>query len=275
MSTELAQGAGVGAAAGGAQEGAVSGQAATGAQGDGGAASGTVAAGLQPIAGGEQPGQAATAGEGGGQAGQAGASLRSEGVDLTALPEFRRWQAGADRREAQLRSQLMQQQQATAQELQALRFEMQQAQLADADPEQVAAFYQQQLQQLQQTTAQQQQEAEMAQVVTETANEYLTALGLERNTPGLDWGEGPTMQQLPRLMASAKVLADQRATTTGAQQQATVQSQIRQAKIDALDAAGITQVGLAGGSGGGDNPIENVDDPSTLFELAWGKKDRG
>ena len=271
MSTELTQGAGVGQAAGGGNgqgRALSSGQAATGSEG------GTIAAGASPRSEGQvQPIAGAAI---------ADASLRSEGqpgqaqpqrVDLTQLPEFRAWQAGVDRREAQMRAQFTQQQQQMAQELQGLRFQMQQAQLADADPEQVAEFYRTQYEQMQQQTTQQAQQVTLADIVTQAGYAYLDALELAHDTPGLDWGAAATLEQLPRLMASARALADQRAATAGAQGETALQAAVRQAKIDALDAAGVTHVAGAVGSGGaGQNPISDITDATELLQMAWGKK---
>ena len=267
--TELTQGAGVGAAANAAgQLGAGKAQGSAVSVGQGAIAEGGVAdqSQVQPTAG----------------AAIADASLRSEGqpgqaqpqrVDLTQLPEFRAWQAGVDRREAQMRAQFTQQMAQQQQELQGLRFQMQQAQLADADPEQVAEFYRTQYEQMQQQTTQQAQQATMAESVTQAAFAYLDALELAHDTPGLDWGAAATLEQLPRLMASARALADQRAATAGAQGETALQAAVRQAKIDALDAAGVTHVAGAVGSGGaGQNPISDITDATELLQMAWGKK---
>lgn len=190
-------------------------------------------AGAEPAVEGEQPAIAA------GQEGPA-----EKPVDLTQSEEFRKWQAARDRREAQLRQQLQEQ----TRQMGEMQRRLEQVQLKDADPEEVAKYYQQQMEVLQ---VQQQQQAVAAQERAEIirqAEQLLGELELDPNTPGLEWGEEPTWDGLARLAASAaKVKALQaRAVTSGSQAVATEAAQT--AKVEALRQAGVTKVSTATGA---------------------------
>jgi len=188
-------------------------------------------------------------------------------VELTELVEFREWQAARDRREAQLRQQLQTEQDQRVE----MQRQIAELQLRDADPEQVAAYYQQQLQEMQQGQVEQQQVAEERAEIVRRGEELLKGLGLAADTEGLEWSTEPTWDGLAQLaMSAARVVALQgrvvaQAGTAGAETVA------RAAKVEALRAAGVTKTTVAGGAvaPAPDGSITEIDDPSVLLEMGF------
>ena len=167
-------------------------------------------------------------------------------VDLSQSEEFRKYQAARDRREEQLRQQMAE----TQRQMQEMQRQMAQAQLKDADPEQVAQYYQSEIVRLQAET--QQREAAMSERerCVAQAQQLLEELGIEPNTPGLDWGDEPSAEGLVRLATSAAKVKALQAQVVQQQQQTVVTEATQAAKTEALTAAGVTKVSTATGTAG-------------------------
>jgi len=186
-------------------------------------------------------------------------------VDLTQSDEFRKWQAARDRREAQLQQQLR----AQGDQLQAMRQQFEKAQLENADPEQVAAYYQQRAASLEQEQGAQATQTLERQTIVAQAEELLADLGLDPATPGLEWGDEPSWAQLARLAASAAKVKALQARELEKQNQTVATEAAQQARTEALVQAGVTQVSTAvGGAPAGTNPIAEINDPDELLKLA-------
>lgn len=168
---------------------------------------------------------------------------KPEKVDLTASDEFRRWQSDADKREARLKQQVTTGQQ-QMQEMQARLAELQ---LANADPEEVAAFYQQQLANVQAERATAQQAQTLRQEVEDAAGQLLAEHGLDVNTPGLDWGAGASWEGYAKLAESVAKIEALKASEVARQKSAEVSQAAQTAKTEALTAAGVTKVSTATG----------------------------
>lgn len=189
----------------------------------------------------------------------------SKPVDLTQMAEFRRWQAARDRREAQLQQQLEQGQS----QMQEMQRRLETLQLADADPEQVASYYQQRLAELQEQQAQQAAVSQQRQKFLGAAQELLDELGLAYDTPGLEWSDEPSAEGLARLAASAAKLKALQAQGVARESQAVADQAAQAAKVEALTQAGVTKVSTATGaaSPSGQNPIADITDPDTLLRM--------
>lgn len=164
-------------------------------------------------------------------------------VDLTKSEEFRKWQAARDRRETQLQQQLRTQ----GEQLQAMRRQFEEAQLKDADPEQVAAYYQQRAATLEQEQGTQAVQAQERQEIVTQAEVLLADLGLDPDTPGLEWGDEPSWGQLARLAASAAKVKALQVEALAKEQTTVVTEAAQQARTEALVQAGVTQVSTAVG----------------------------
>jgi hypothetical protein len=211
----------------------------------------------------ELTGQAGGVGEGevtGGKAeakaedtGVAGAPSTAEGavtpiakvkVDLTESAEFRSWQASRDRREAQLQGQVT----AGQQQVQEMQARLAELQLANADPEEVVAFYQQQLASVQAERAQVQQAQTLRQEVEDAAGRLLAGHGLDVNTPGLDWDGGASWEGYAKLAESVAKIEALKASEAVKMTSAEVSQAAQVAKAEALAAAGVTKVNTATGA---------------------------
>jgi len=209
--------------------------------------------------------------------GQAGAAVpapaQPQPVDLTQMEEFRSWQAARDRREAQLQQQLA--------EGQRQRMEMQrqldQVRLADADPEEVAAYYQQQMEQMRVGQEQQAAAAQVRAQVLARAEALLKELGLDPSTPGLEWAAEPSWDGLARLAASAAKVKALQAQGLARESKTVAAEAARAAKVEALNAAGVTKVSTATGAAApsGENPIEGITDPDVLLRMGLSGKGGG
>lgn len=189
-------------------------------------------------------------------------------VDLTQLPEFRSWQAARDRREAQLQRQLDDGQRQAGE----MQRQLAELQLANADPEEVAVYYQEQAAQLQADQERQAAVAAEQREILTQAEELLKDLGLAADTPGLEWSDKPTWDGLATLAKSAaRVVALQNKVLVSEQGAVTAEA-AQAAKTQALRQAGVTKVSTATGAApAGDNPIANIDDPNELLKMAMGK----
>ena len=203
--------------------------------------------GEQATAGEQQQEQAGVAGQPTTDGGPAIAEGQVPGqqkpVDLTQMEEFRRWQAARDRREAQLQQQLDEGQR----QAQELKRQVEQLQLADADPEQVATYYQQQLAKMQEEQAQRATMAQQRQTFVTEAGRLLEELGLASDTPGLEWSEEPSAEGLARLAASAAKIKALQVQQIANESQAVTDQAAQAAKVEALNAAGVTKVNTATG----------------------------
>lgn len=205
-----------------------------GGAGEGQATGEGAVAGAEPAAEGEQPTIAA---------GQEGAPAEKP-VDLTQSEEFRKWQAARDRREAQLRQQLQEQER----QMTELQRQFEALNLKDADPDEVAKYYQQQMEAMRVEHDRQAVAAqERAQIVAQ-ADELLRDLELDPNTPGLEWGEEPTWDGLARLAASAAKVKALQAKGVAKESKAVATEAAQAAKVEALKEAGVTKVSTATGA---------------------------
>ena len=165
-------------------------------------------------------------------------------VDLTESAEFRSWQAARDRRETQLQTQVA----AGQQQMEEMQQRLAELQLANADPEEVVAFYQQQLANVQTERAKAQQALELRQEVEGAAGRMLAEHGLDVNTPGLDWGGGEaSWEGYAKLAESVAKIEALKASTVAKQTSAEVSQAAQAAKAEALAAAGVTKVSTATG----------------------------
>jgi len=232
-------------------------------------AQGAAQAGAQQAAGQAAASDATIAGGAGVSEEQAQA--QAEGIDLTNLAEFRKWQANRDRREAAMQAQyerrLREMQEAQTRQ----QAELAQLRLANADPEEAAAYWQEQYERQQAEIARQTQQAEVGQTVRTLGETLLEAYGLTAETPGLDWGDGnPTLQNLERLRASVKAVAEEQKAALEAERKRAQDAAVRTAQNQALEQAGVTPVSTATGGAGSANPIEDVTDPGDLLAMAFG-----
>jgi len=189
--------------------------------------------------------------------------------DLTESAEFRRWQAARDRRETQLQAQVA----AGQQQMEGMQRRLAELQLVNADPEEVAAFYQQELVKVQAERAQVQQAQALRQEVEDAAGRLLAEHGLDVNTPGLDWGGGASWEGYAKLAESVAKIealkASEQAKKTGAE----VSQAAQAAKTEALTAAGVTKVSTATGvAPGAQNPIGHITDPDELLKMGLASK---
>ena len=207
--------------------------------------------GVAPAEGATAEGQAPTIAAGQQQAGAqppAGAGQpqppAAPQVDLTQSEEFRRWQAARDRREAQLQAHLVESQR----RIDEMQQHVEQLRLRDADPEQVAAYYQEQMQRLQQERQQAQQQAQLRGQVEDAASRLLHEHGLDVNTPGLDWSGGATWEGYAKLAESVANMERLRAQQQSEQTRTVATAAAQQAKTEALEQAGVTRVNTATGT---------------------------
>jgi chromosome segregation ATPase len=149
-------------------------------------------------------------------------------VDLTESAEFRSWQAARDRREAQLQGQVT----AGQQQMQEMQQRLAELQLANADPEEVVAFYQQQLANVQAERAQVQQAQTLRQEVEDAAGRLL----------GASW-EG-----YAKLAESVAKIEALKASEAVKMTSAEVSQAAQAAKTQALEQAGVTKVSTATGA---------------------------
>lgn len=188
-------------------------------------------------------------------------------VDLSQYPEFRKFQAERDRREAQLRSELdqirtqVQEQQRRADELA----------VQGMDPEQQAEYYRQQnaslVQQQQQAMLQQEERRRIA----ESVYADLQELGIAPDDPGLAWPEEQTWETAKQIVSQAAKLSALRAQTVASEQTTQAAQAAREAGQQALVQAGVTRVAPAGGAApAAPNPLESITDPDTLLDMAMG-----
>jgi hypothetical protein len=164
-------------------------------------------------------------------------------VDLTKLEEFRKWQAARDRREAQLQQQLQEQQRQVAE----MQRQFEQARLANADPEDVAAYYQQQAQQLREEQARQAAQASEREQIIGHVYQKLEQIGLDANTPGLEWPDEISWQGAAEVLASAARIKALQVETLAKGTKTAADQAAQAAAAQALTEAGVTKVSTATG----------------------------
>lgn len=212
----------------------------TGQQGTGvgeGAATAEEGVAEQPTAEAPQP---ATAG---GPEAAPGAGAPERPVDLTQMEEFRKWQAARDRREAQLQQQLQEQQRQVAE----MQRQMEQARLATADPEEIAAYYQQQAQQLRDEQERQAAQAQERERIIGHVYQELEQIGIDANTPGLEWPDEISWQGAAEVLASAARMKALQVETLAKGTKTAANQAAQAAAAQALSEAGVTKVSTATG----------------------------
>jgi hypothetical protein len=229
-----------------------------------GAPAGAGAVPVQPTTG---QGQAIAGGQGAPAAAEAQPPAPVERVDLTQFEDFRRWQSERDRREAQLRQEL----QARDQQMTEMQRTLNEMRLRDADPEEVAAYYQSELERVQAESQSQAAAMQERAEIVRQGQELLTDLGLSPDTPGLEWSSEPSWDGLARLATSAARVLRLQGQAVGGLAAADAQAAAHQARVEALREAGVTRTTTASGAAtpAADNPIAEVSDPSTLLELGF------
>jgi hypothetical protein len=164
-------------------------------------------------------------------------------VDLTQMEEFRKWQAARDRRETQLQQQLQEQ----ARQMAEMQREFEQARLASADPEEAAAYYQQQAQQLREEQVRQAAQASERERIIGRVYQKLEQMGLDANTPGLEWPEEISWQGAADVLASAGRIKALQAETLAKDTKTAADQAAQAAAAQALSEAGVTKVSTATG----------------------------
>lgn len=206
----------------------------------------------QAIAGGQQVMDQAGTGEPAQQVAQGGKQQKQNGqqVDLTELPEFRRYQSENDRKRTALEQQLQQMQaelQASQQQLQQLQEQNLEAQVANLPPEEQAQVYQRELQRIRNEAAQgREQRAREAQFATQ-AKQLLESTGIDPDDPALDWSGGPTAEGMIKLQQSVLQLQMAQATEALQDNEKKAKKAAQTAQQEALQQAGVTQVSMATG----------------------------
>ena len=171
-------------------------------------------------------------------------------VDLTQLPEFRRWQANADRRDAAYKQELAEarrQAEETARKARELEERMQESQLADADPAEVIRFYRERETRMRDEMSRQAQAEARKQAINERAGQFLESVGLKPDTPGLDWTGGPTEEGLVALMESAGQVLSLRAGELARSRTTTAEEAAREARQETLVESGAARVSTSAG----------------------------
>ena len=214
--------------------------------------------------------------EGTAQAGVAEAA--AEGAPATAkvrleeMEEFRAYQSAFDRRYEQLRADLR----AQTERAQEAQRRLEESQLANADPEQVVAYYQEQAARARKVQEEAQAAAMLRSAVDDAAGRLLGEHGLDVNTPGLDWSGGPTWEGYGKLAESVAKFEALKAMEAMKVKGAEVSQAAQAAKAEALGAAGVTKVSTATGAAPGkENLIADITDPSVLLRMAMRQRRKG
>lgn len=193
-----------------------------------------------------------------------GTGPQAQRINLDDLPEFRNWKSATDKRlsEAQRRAQEAETRAAE------MASRLEDLELRELPPAEVAARYKTRLAEERAKQEQARAEQERAQALVAEATATLNKLGLDPQTPGLEWGDGPSPENLAKLYASAAQIVAER-TRQATQQQATqTEEQLREARISALNQAGVTRTSMAThGAAPDNNPIASINDPSELLRM--------
>lgn len=196
--------------------------------------------------------------------GEPQAAQPGEKLNLDDLPEFRRWKAGYDQRMAQAEKR--------AQDAEAratsVASRLEELELRELGPGEQAAWYRTKLAEERAALERERKAQEEARALSDQATKLLKELGLSADTPGLEWGETPSPENLARLAASAaRIVAAQTRQQTQQEAEQT-EEQLRAARIGALNEAGVTRTSVAtAGAPPGTSPVAAIDDPSTLLRM--------
>lgn len=164
--------------------------------------------------------------------------------DLTESVEFRRWQAASDRRTTQLKSQLTD----ATQQMRAMQRQMEEYQLADADPTEAAKYYQEQLSREREEYKQAHELSIQEQAIIDKAMQLLSEHGMTKDTPGLDWSDRPSWEGYAALASSVAALERRRGSKQAEAKKAELAKVAQVAKTEALEQAGVTKVSTATGA---------------------------
>lgn len=181
---------------------------------------------------------------------QAPATAKPPRVNLDEIEDFRRWKRDYDQKHVALSRQAEAEKQArlnAEKRMQEMEAQTARARLANADPEDIAKFYESEIARTRQTYEQQLQEMTQAEAAKQEALAFLQEVELAPETPGLDWSGGPTQAGIATLKTSAaKVLALQvkqaKATTATETQRAA-----QEARVATIQETGAAQVSTAAG----------------------------
>lgn len=176
-------------------------------------------------------------------------------INLDESEDFRRWKSQYDAKHKELARQAEAEKYArlkTQERLQELERQSARAQLANADPEQVAAFYEAEQKRIIEHYEGQHQQQEKQQQIVQRAYEFLERVGLDRQTPGLVWPENVDEAGLSQLQESAAMILALRAQTAQAATATEAQKAAQQARVETIQETGAAHVStVTGGSSPG------------------------
>lgn len=187
-----------------------------------------------------------------------------QAINLDDVPEFRQWKSNYDRKMAQIQKEAQEARQRAAQ----LEEQFDELRARDMPPDERAEYYRTRLAKVEADRQRQQEEATRQQELVGDAMKTLEQLGLDPETPGLEWGDKPTPENLARLYRSAARIVAERTRQVSQSAQQKVQDEVREARIEALNAAGVTRTSTAtSGAPPTENPIEKITDPIELIKM--------
>lgn len=185
-------------------------------------------------------------------------------ANLDEDPRFRQWKSKMDRIVATERKE----RERLQQELEAHREKVDELSLKDAQPEERVNYYRNKVAQLEQEQRIQSQRQQQIAEMTEKADTLLNKLGLDRNSPGLDWSGDPMEDGFEKLALSAVEVASKKQGTSKQQ----VEAEVRKAKQEAIKETGAADVSTATKGGG---PSLRAQYEKELAELRGSRNVRG
>lgn len=187
----------------------------------------------------EAPGQQLQEGQAEGATQDAQGATEHSQVNLDELPQFRQWKSTMDRKLSQER----QERERLKNELEEYRGKVDELSLRDAEPEEREQYYQNKIAQLEEERRLQAQRQEKMAAASQRAQKFLDALGLNADTPGLDWSGDPLEDGFEKLALSAAEVASKQGNKTQKQ----IDAQVREAKQEAVRDTGAARVSTATG----------------------------
>ena len=191
-----------------------------------------------------------------------GVDSKTEKSDLVNVPGFREYQANRDRQFEKERLENKRLSDELAKLTQSREREERRAreleELGKRDPTAIVEYFHGKEDQVGKTS---QVKAE----ISARAYKMLEDYGIEATNEGLDWGSGPSPETFAAFTESVlKIVAERD------KQEATQST--RGAEIEALKRAGVTKIGtVLGQPSANENPIEDITDTSTLYQMSRGK----
>jgi len=187
-------------------------------------------------------------------------------VDLTKLPEFRSWQAEADRRQEQLRREV----EAREKQLQELKQRVDELSLSSLPPDERESFYKTRLAELQAQQEREREQQRQREMYATRARKLLDSLGVPYDHPELVWGEAPSPESYAQLAESAALVAAQMKREGAKDVTEKAEKAARKARVEALNEAGVTKTTSAAPTASNDTLLKQYKE-----ELARVKRQRG